>query len=576
MPGTAYPDEPLYRCDWSALSDGAMQSALDDVVGTGPECASELDLRFAGKVLQIVTDDGPSLSYRFITGTRLRLSENGGDAIVAGCGVLTLGPVTFLAHLIPGTLRGYVVVMDRTTRLATVMELWFGGHERKREVMRAISFGYVYEEGAEVPEGRHAVSNRVEGKALHWTQDGGAQTLEFYPSASYSHWVELTRMDRGQGYCAPSDYIAISEALHIYTRTECEFSGIFTAYAMDLNALEQVGLRLGFNAADELEFTLFRGKGEWLGQIARFEEFGDTSGAPVPPPDDGKGARRVYRPLETMPRMTKAEVADLVAKGAKVFDGPSIMAGNGHPPTQAMAGLKFTLRYDDGPVMDYDMTAHDELRWRKNGGDWFTSRYNAWEAVPGVFLFGHLLDGVPDHDCHIVVADFQSGMVTCYNGHLNTPWIANEAGARTYFGKIEGGHVPDPGDARHDYTDDMLGRCLTWNYSPGLTSMHLYSTPKTTSWVIFTESGHGGTSWAGSGSQVKIRDGLYFIYWLEEACNGTLGTILVNMRTMHDTGISYHCGKEGLSLGPMGALARHAGRFDITRFFQQRQKGEGA
>ena len=51
--------------------------------------------------------------------------------------------------------------------------------------------------------------------------------------------------------------------------------------------------------------------------------------------------------------------------------------------------------------------------------------------------------------------------------------------------------------------------------------------------------------WSGPGDFVKIRDELYFLYWLEEACNGTLGTILINLRTMHDAGIGYHCGNEG-------------------------------
>ncbi len=74
--------------------------------------------------------------------------------------------------------------------------------------------------------------------------------------------------------------------------------------------------------------------------------------------------------------------------------------------------------------------------------------------------------------------------------------------------------------------------------------------------------------WSGPGEFVKIRDQMYFLYWSEEACNGTLGTILVNMRTMHDAGIGYHCGEEGLSLGQIGAISRHAGKFDVTRYFQ--------
>ena len=98
--------------------------------------------------------------------------------------------------------------------------------------------------------------------------------------------------------------------------------------------------------------------------------------------------------------------------------------------------------------------------------------------------------------------------------------------------------------------------------------MHLYSTPNTTSWIIpNAETGHFGTEWSGTGDFVKIRDQLYFARWCEEACNGTLGTLLLNMRTMHDAGIGYHCAKNGLSLSAVGAPARHAGKFDVDRFF---------
>ena len=71
---------------------------------------------------------------------------------------------------------------------------------------------------------------------------------------------------------------------------------------------------------------------------------------------------------------------------------------------------------------------------------------------------------------------------------------------------------------------------------------------------------------------MKIRDQLYFGRWQEEACNGTLGTVLINMRTMHDAGIGYHCGKQGgLSMSAVGAPSRHAGKFDVERFFPKRE-----
>jgi hypothetical protein len=336
---------------------------------------------------------------------------------------------------------------------------------------------------------------------------------------------------------------------------------------------------------------MFRGTGEWLGQIAKFETFGATEGGPMlPRPGPGqtanvdataKGARAVYRPMETYTTMTKAEVDALVPDHTRVFaqrvgagSGATGMATNVDAPSDKLIGKKATIRYDNGPTFDYEFTSVDELRYRMDGGTWQTVRYHAWEAIEDVFLMGYCLKGMPNHDGHIVVLDFEEGKATCYNGYLNTPYIANEAGCRHLFGKLISEGAPDPGVARHEYTEDMLGRCITYSYQPGLTSMHLYSTPATTSWIIFTAAQAAGLEWCGSGAQVKIRDGLYFLYWIEEACNGTLGTILLNLRTMHDIGIGYHCGTEGLSMSPVGALLRHAGQYDLDRFFEHRTRSQ--
>ena len=569
MPGTPYPRQQMHRIAYTKLSERQIADKLSPAARSGPASASPLSDVFAGQQIRIVTDKGPALTYKFGRNNRLSVAENGGRAVEAGYGALTQDSVVFFSHMIPGAQRGYAVIIDRAANLATVFELWFSGYKDNREVQRAIYYGYLEQLGQPAPKARHVTTNRIEGHGYYWKQDTGAQTLEFYPSAAYSNFVELTRLGGELGYCGPSDYIKINDDLYIYTRTECEFSGTFTSYVVDLNRVEQVGVRLGFNADDALEYYVFRGKGEWLGQIAQFEKFGDVSGEPVPPPTDGgKGARRVYRPLQTMPKMSRAEVDAAVAKKTSVFTPGSPMAGNGAPPTGWLAGKSLTLRYDDGPVMDYRFDDAETLNWRKDGGAWTKARYQAWESAPGVILFGHLLEGEPNHDGHMVVADFDNGLVTCFNGHLNTPYFANEAGVRTLFGVMEMPGVIPPRYDRHQFTDEMLGRAMTWNYSPGLTSMHLYSTPHSVSWIIFTESGAGGMEWSGPGAFVKIRDGLYFLYWLEEACNGTLGTILVNMRTMHDAGIGYHCGAEGLSMSQVGAHSRHAGRFDVSRFFQ--------
>src|SRR5690606_27504626 len=126
-------------------------------------------------------------------------------------------------------------------------------------------------------------------------------------------------------------------------------SGLLHMYVMDVNRLQQVGLRLGFNGADELEYYMFRGTGEWLGQLARFEALGDFSAEPLSIEDAKKGERRIYRPYATMDKMTPAEVDAAVAAGTHVFDRASPMAGNGTPPSGALAGRSFAVRYDGGP-----------------------------------------------------------------------------------------------------------------------------------------------------------------------------------------------------------------------------------
>jgi hypothetical protein len=461
--------------------------------------------------------------------------------------------------------------VDRGTRLATVFEVWFSGFTDNREVQREIYFGYVAEAGKQAPAARHSLTNRAEGKGFHWTQDNGVETLDLYPSTFYSNFVELSRLGGELGFCAPSDYVKINDDLYVYSRVECEFSGVQTLYVFDANRAEQIGVRLGFDAADALEYYVFLGSGEWVGQLAQFERFGDTAATPMPAPANGaplaKGARRVYRPMRSGWTMSKDEVAALTEKN--VFGPPSPMAGNKGPVSDFLVGKELTLRFDNGVAIEYRFDAIDALRWRRSGeGAWHDERYEAWESAPGVVMFGHLVTGAPQHDCYKLVADFDHGLATCIHGTIGSEYIANEAQAETWFGIIEMDGITPPKYRRHQFTDELVGRAVTWNYSPGLTSMHLYTTPHSLSWIIFGESGAGGMEWSGPASYVKIRDELYLAYWLEEACNGTLGTILVNLRTMHDCGIGYHCGRDGLRLSAMGAHARHAGRFDIAKYYR--------
>jgi len=575
---TRYPREQMHRIRYTKLTPAQISSKL--VASTGPASASPLSEVLAGKTLRIALDGGPALTYRFASRNRLSLGEGGAATVEAGYGALTLDRVVFFSHLIPRTQRGYIVAIVYVSNQETAFEIWFSGYEDNREVQRQIYYGYVEQTGAPPPAARHGITNRVEGKGFYWKQDTGIETIEHYPSVMFSNFVELTRFGGELSFCAPSDYVKIDDNKYVYSRVEAEFSGTMTTYVMDVNRAQQIGVRIGLDEADALEYYMFTGRGEWVGQIAQFEPFGDVGtkialgNRSVP---QTKGGRPVYRPMKTNPILTKAQVDAAIAKNKTIFPEPRTgMAGNKGPISEFLTGKELTLRYDSGMAIEYRFDEIQKLRWRRVDSlpadalakAWHEERYESWESAPGVIMFGHLLSDAPDHDAFSIVVDFENALVTCLHGTMGTPYIANEAAVKTLFGVVEmKGLTPAPRYLRHRFTDELVGRAVSWNYQQGLTSMHLYATPHSLSWIIFLENGSGGMEWSGPASYVKIRDELYLAYWLEESCNGTLGTILVNLRTMRNCGVDYNAGPNGLRLTAVGAHARHAGRFNTLKYF---------
>lgn len=202
---TRYPREQMHRIRYTKLSPEQIAAKL--AAASAPISASPLSDVLAGTTLTIVPDGAPPLTYRFADHTRLSVSEGSGAAVQAGYGALTVDGVVLFSHLMPRTARGYTVVVDRDTGLATVVETWFNGYEDNREVQRQVSYGYVERAGTAAPAARHGITNRIEGKGFYWKQDTGVETLEFYPTVLYSNFVELSRFGGELSFCSPSDYI---------------------------------------------------------------------------------------------------------------------------------------------------------------------------------------------------------------------------------------------------------------------------------------------------------------------------------------------------------------------------------
>jgi len=601
---------PMHRFKYTNIPKDQIGQKLKAVESSGPASASEFSDVLVGKTFRIAADKELTLEYEFKSKNLLTVSENGGSKTETGYGALTIKQGVVFSHLIPGEQKAYNIYVDLETNLVTVFEVWFSSGLRiggggpnapavtveDREVQRELYFGYLEVAGKNPPEERHHLTNRLEGKGLHWTQDNGIETLELYHSVIAVNFVELTRQMDYLGFCAPADYVSLSPNMFIQSRSECEFSGIYTMYVIDLfTPVKQAGVRLGFNERDELEYYMFRGDGEIVGQLAFLEPFdehgrngmnptagkapagkapaGKTPPAGKAPAAPAKGQRTVYRPVRSFTHMTDEQMHEAAMKSTTAFGGgsnaPQIMAVNALPITDKLVGKEFTIRSDrSGPVIHYRVKDQFKLSYRMDGEtQWREADYRCYEPDENMFWFSHILLDTKPRASVQVVADFSNGLTTCIHSQMGTPYYGNETTYYAHFGVIEMDGINPPLYVRHEYTYELVGHAFSWSYSDSMTSMHQFCSPHSMTWTIFTDNQTMGMQWSSPCILIKLRPMIYLFCQNEEACNGAEMCELFNLKLMRACGFGYSGGNNGVSLGQVGALGRHIGKYDIAKFF---------
>jgi hypothetical protein len=582
---------PMHRFKYTKLSKEQIGKALK-VTEAGPKCESEFSDVLEGKSLKIVTKDGPVLDYTFEKKNMLTLSEDGGKKIKAGYGAITLQQMVFFSHMIPDEQKGYNVFVDLDTNLVTVIEVGLSTDRQEptlgggdpvtvddREVQRQIYFGYIEVSGQEPPKELHHYTNRIEGKGMHWRQDTGIEILELYASVANTNFVELTRHVDDLSYVSPSDYVLINDNMFIHDKTECEFSGIFTSFVADLFTCTQAGVRLGFNEKDELEYYMFRGEGKVVGQLAYLEPFAEhgeklmvfqAQGDPEIP---GKWQRMTYRPVRTFKYMSDEEVHQAALKSTTAFggriDAPQMMGSNNLPFSDILVGKKFTLRYDKGgPVRHYEIINKYNLKYMEEGENkWHEEPYRAYEADDRLAWFAHILTDTKPRASAMIALDLTNGLTTCIHSQMGTKYYGNETSYYAIFGVAEMEGIEAPQYVRHELTDELVGHAYSWSYSDQMTSMHIYASPHSMSWTIFTENQTMGAQWCSPCIYVKLREGIFIFCQNEEACNGAEMCELINTKISHNCGFNFSGNQRGVNLGLTGAIARHIGKFDIREYY---------
>jgi len=458
-----------------------------------------------------------------------------------------------------------------------------------REIQRQWYFGY-NDKGQAAPEKKHTFTNRIEGRGLYWKYDNGYRKLTFFPSVACSTTVDLSDPEGAGGITTttPSDYIKINDEYYIYASWEVEFSGSCSIDIMNFFDMKAAGIRFGLDAKDAVDYCLHTANLKITGDAAHLESVtnnGDktapmTGGAPGSPPR--KGARYAYRPMDMDIPMTKEEAHRHAAETQMILSGGSIMTGgNNFEPSDYLVGKKFKV-INDGekhatapwggnkqPVYEYDVVDIDTLKWRYPGGEWKEEKYRAYEPARDIIIFSHMLTGDPDFANATQAVDFSNGLATTVKAQIGNWHSEWEIGAYAKFGVLEYGDLVPPFALRHYFTTDLIGKSYSWAYSDTMSSIHVYSSPQSYSWTIFSSDNSGGATWSSPCFYIKLREDAYLFQWVEENCNGSQGLVVFNPQILHDGGFFFGVSHRGLSLNVTGAYARSLGKFDIMKYFDK-------
>ena len=524
---------------------------------------------FAGKKISLILDGGEALVMSF-SGDGSAVTAKGIGTFVENVGfsVLELNSMTMIAYSVPEALTSFVAVYDSDSKLATVYELWFCGEfGPAREVCRQVYHGYLT--GWEVPRHRPSPTKRLVGKAVRWTSDAGS-SLAIYATFMFSSFVPV---GSDQTFTAPTDYFEFNHHTYLYSRCEIDFSGELVLEVFDLHSMKLIGVRVGFNKADEFGFNTYTATGKVLGQFAAYGPFGADydlppvmmrpgPDGPPPPATPPKGARVSYRPSVMTHKMTLEEVYDAATRAGSwtgAFSGPG-KEKRCMPNSDMLKNREFTVKFGD-KAFSYKIAGKFDMQFKlTSDGEWKSERYEAFEADENLAFFTHSTNGLAPVEIYQYALDFTTGLATCLISRMNNEDYTREATQEWLFGYISGGSNSfAPTTERHGFTDELVGTSFTWTYGDNMFSQHIYSTAESYSWSIFMNN-IPGMMWSSPCKYVKIRDGVYMMSWIEHRSQGIQGTYLFNTKTMHDCGTCLGVAHNQIfEYNTFGAEARSAG-----------------
>ncbi|MDR1158541.1 MAG: S-layer homology domain-containing protein [Oscillospiraceae bacterium] len=589
------PFTDAFSVQYNPMTDAVVSEKLN-AVPLAPEGGGVLP-QLSGRTYKITNEQGLELELVFAAqGAGVSLSANlppvpffetefRQETFESEYAGLAAGDFVLVGFRKPDTARAWAVVLNLKSGLAAAYEVFFAENEwgtPAREAQRNVYLGKAEGVGSSAQE--PSATNRLTGKAILWKNDLGS----FYTNYGTRSWSAFYPLGQPEGlagsWTAPSDYLDFHDARHfLYSRTETYYSGATLVELLDMHLVRQIGLKIGFDAADKLAFTLYSGTGEILGSYAAYGGFAtdELVGNPA--------FRFGYRPNSE--KLEKDEVTEII-KAEGSWTGAFGGAGKEekmYPLSDKLNGKSFSLAFDDGLTLEYQIAGTNELTFRERGvQDWKTVRYEAFEVDANLIFFTHAIDDAigdvidgatgdeiddfPDK-IYLNVVDFDNGLATCMNSEI----LVDEVTPRMcipsfHFGVINIAGGVTPVSQRHGFSEGLLGSSFTWTYNDFMVSQHYYATPDSLYYGIIMD-GETVLMWSCDAWYVKFRENVYLISWLESFGSGQNDTKIFNLNTLHDAGVCYGIpdpgqpGEEVFEYNTFGSEARHAGTVDVSSIY---------
>jgi hypothetical protein len=574
------PFTDAFSLQYSPMTDAEVSAKLS-AVPLAPEGGGILP-QLSGKSYRITNEGGFAFDVAFdAQGAGVSVSaqlppafgatEPTQEAFESEYAGLASGDFALVGFRVPDTARAWAVVWNLKTGLAAVYEvffaetidIWFGGLPTPaREAQRNVYLGKA--EGVGSSAAAPTATNRLTGKAVLWENDLGS----FYTNYGTRSWSAFYPLGQPEGlagsWTTPSDYFDFHDTRHfVYSRTESVYSGATLVELLDLHLVSQIGLKIGFDASDALEFKLYSGKGKILGSYAAYGGFAADE---YP---DGMFGRFAYRPNSE--KLTREEVVQAIEDEGSwtgAFGGPG-KDEKMYPLTDKLSGKSCSLVFDDGLTLEYQITGVNELRFREAGAqEWKTGRCEAFEVDANLIFFTHAIDDAFPDKIYLNVVDFDNGLATCMNSEI----LVDETNPRMcipsfHFGVINMAGIT-PVSQRHGFSEGLLGTSFTWTYNDSMVSQHYYATPDSLYYAIMGSNGEAFLMWSCDAWYVKFRENVYLISWLESFGSGQNDSKVFNLNTMHDAGVCYGIPDGApFEYNTYGSEARHAGTVDVSSIY---------